>query len=140
MNVLTDLVLSVGGVMTKVCNLDLSHRSRWSSSSGLAVVEQFFCCIVVSVQGAGLSEDDGMNSVLCCDVCRISCYLQLLGIRRLHFIDFRTETSSFYSGDELNIVISGARECFFFFFKGTNHEGKQRMICDWLSSTCEIGK
>lgn len=47
----------------------------------------------------------------------------------------------FYSGDELQIVTFGACELLlFFFFKGTNPEGKQRMICDWLSSTCEIGK
>lgn len=29
---------------------------------------------------------------------------------------------------------------FFFFLKGPNPEGKQRMICDWLSSTCKIEK
>lgn len=98
--------------------------SRQSSSSGSSVVEdvvlspQLFCYIVVSVQGAGLCEDVRMNSVLCCEHCRISCCLQVRGIMQtVTFYRLQNRNQLlFYSGDELNIVIFGACKCFFFFF------------------------
>lgn len=66
--------------------------------------------IFVSVQEAGLSEDVRMNSVLCCESCRISCYLQVRGVMQMVTF-YRLQNRNqllFYSGDELNIVIFGA--------------------------------
>lgn len=85
-------------------------HSRRSTSSSSAVVEpvvlspQLFCYIVVSVQEAGLSEDVRMNSVLCCEFCGISWYLQVWGIMQTVTFYFRKETSSCFTV-EMNSVL-----------------------------------
>ena len=63
--------------------------------------------------------------------------------RQLHFTHFRTETqkpmemySIWWSSELVSVLFFFF---VFFFLKGSNPEGKQRMICDWLSSTCKIG-